>query len=283
MAELIDGKQLAKKLNAETKVAVDDLKASGITPKLVVIIVGGDGASEIYVRNKHRKAEQLGIISEVTRLSATISQAELLEVIETYNQDDSVHGILVQSPLPSHIDEPTITRAITPTKDVDGFNPVNVGKLYTHSALNFPVSCTPKGIMTMLKAYHVPTAGKNAVIVGRSNIVGRPMAALLLNASATVTVVHSQTKDMKAYTREADILVVATGIPHLITGADIKPGATVIDVGMDRDEEGHLTGDVEFESANQVAGKLTPVPGGVGPMTIATLMQQTVELAKWSE
>ncbi|GAX01152.1 bifunctional 5,10-methylenetetrahydrofolate dehydrogenase/5,10-methenyltetrahydrofolate cyclohydrolase [Secundilactobacillus silagei] len=283
MAELIDGKQLAKKINEQTKASVTVLKARGIAPKLVVIIVGDDEASEIYVRNKHRKAVQIGIISETKRLPENTTQAEILSLIDQYNQDETVHGIMVQSPLPEQIDEAAITRAILPAKDVDGFNPENVGKLYSDSDQNYPVSCTPKGIMTMLKAYQVKLAGANAVIVGRSNIVGRPMAALLLNASATVTVVHSHTKDMSAYTRDADILVVATGIANLIKGDAIKPGATVIDVGMNRDANGHLTGDVDFDSVQPVAGKITPVPGGVGPMTIATLMQQTVELAKWSE
>ncbi|GAX02737.1 bifunctional 5,10-methylene-tetrahydrofolate dehydrogenase/5,10-methylene-tetrahydrofolate cyclohydrolase [Secundilactobacillus pentosiphilus] len=283
MAELIDGKQLAKTVNAQTKRAVTELKTRGVNPKLIVILVGEDKASQIYVRNKQRKAVQLGIISETTRLPEDVSQAELLKLIDQYNHDDTVNGVMVQSPLPRQIDEAAVTRAILPTKDVDGFNPENVGQLYSNSNLNFPVSCTPKGIMSMLKAYQVTLAGANAVIVGRSNIVGRPMAALLLNASATVTVVHSQTKDMRAYTRNADILIVATGIAHLIKGEDIKPGATVIDVGMNRDENGKLTGDVDFDSAEPVAGKITPVPGGVGPMTIATLMQQTVELTKWSE
>lgn len=283
MAELIDGKQLAKKVNAQTKLAVEALKSKGILPKLVVIIVGNDEASEIYVRNKHRKAQQVGIISETKRLPEETTQAELLALIDQYNQDPTVHGLMVQSPLPTQIDEAAVTRAILPAKDADGFNPENVGKLYSNSDLNFPVSCTPKGIMTMLKAYNVQLEGANAVIVGRSNIVGRPMAALLLNASATVTVVHSHTKEMQAYTRDADILIAATGIAHLIKGEDIKPGATVIDVGMNRDENGKLTGDVDFESTAAVAGKITPVPGGVGPMTIASLMQQTVELAKWSE
>ncbi|MCH5463294.1 bifunctional methylenetetrahydrofolate dehydrogenase/methenyltetrahydrofolate cyclohydrolase [Lactobacillus sp. LC28-10] len=283
MAELIDGKQLAKQVNAQTKQAVAELKSNGILPKLVVIIVGNDEASEIYVRNKHRKAEQVGIISETKRLPENTTQTELLNLIDQYNQDPTVHGLMVQAPLPPQIDEAAVTRAILPIKDADGFNPENVGNLYSNSDLNFPVSCTPKGIMTMLKAYGVQLEGANAVIVGRSNIVGRPMAALLLNASATVTVVHSHTKDMKRFTRQADILIVATGIAHLIKGEDIKPGATVIDVGMNRDENGKLTGDVDFESATTVAGKITPVPGGVGPMTIASLMQQTVELAKWSE
>ncbi|WP_203648606.1 bifunctional 5,10-methylenetetrahydrofolate dehydrogenase/5,10-methenyltetrahydrofolate cyclohydrolase [Secundilactobacillus yichangensis] len=283
MAELIDGKQLAKTINDQTKQSVDELKAQGINPKLIVIIVGGDKASQVYVRNKQRKAVQLGIISETKQLPEETTQAELLALIDLYNQDDTVHGIMVQSPLPAQIDEAAITRAILPTKDADGFNPENVGKLYSNSNLNFPVSCTPKGIMMMLKAYQVTVPGANAVIVGRSNIVGRPMAALLLNASATVTVVHSHTQDMSAYTRKADILIVATGIANLIKGEDIKPGATVIDVGMDRDANGKLTGDVDFDSAKAVAGKITPVPGGVGPMTIASLMQQTVELAKWSE
>lgn len=283
MAELINGKEIAKLLNVQTAEAVQTLtKTCHVTPKLVVIIVGDDSASRIYVRNKHRKAEQIGIISEIRQLPASTTQQELLDIIETYNQDSSVHALLVQSPLPQHIDEPTITRAIAPTKDVDGFNPINVGKLYTNADLKYPVSCTPKGIMTMLRQANVTIAGKNVVIVGRSNIVGRPMAALMLNASATVTVVHSQTQNRQQYTKSADILIVATGIAHLIKEPDVKPGAVVIDVGMDRDAAGKLTGDVDFESVEPVASKITPVPGGVGPMTIATLMQQTVELAKWS-
>lgn len=283
MGDIIDGKRVASDINAQTKIEVETLKKRGIVPTLVVVIVGEDNASKIYVRNKHRKAVQLGINSVVRQLPAETTQDELLAVIAEYNQDPTVHALMVQSPLPAQIDEPAITRAISPVKDVDGFHPINVGKLLTNAQLNFPVSCTPKGIMSMLRAYNVPLEGAHAVIVGRSNIVGRPMAALLLNANATVTIVHHHSGDLSQYTKTADILVVATGIAHLIKRGDVKPGATVIDVGMDRDENGKLTGDVDFDGVKDIAGLITPVPGGVGPMTIATLLQQTVELAKWSD
>ncbi|WP_288529329.1 bifunctional 5,10-methylenetetrahydrofolate dehydrogenase/5,10-methenyltetrahydrofolate cyclohydrolase [uncultured Secundilactobacillus sp.] len=283
MATLIDGKKLANELNEQTKQAVETLSAKGVQPGLAVIIVGEDPASQLYVRNKHRKAAQLGIHSVVKQLPADITQAELLAVVRQLNSDSSIHGILVQSPLPEPLDEHEVTRTISPEKDVDGFHPLNVGLLYTNMKLQYPVACTPKGIMTMLAAYDVPLSGKHAVVVGRSNIVGRPMTALLMQADATVTIANRHTENLKSLTRQADILVVATGVAHLIKAADVKPGATVIDVGMDRDENGKLTGDVDFEAVSQVAGKITPVPGGVGPMTIATLMQQTVELAKWSE
>ncbi len=283
MTEIIDGKAVAKQVNESTEKAVEALKARGIQPGIVVIIVGEDPASQIYVRNKNRKATKLGMHSIVRQLPVTTTQEELLAVIAEYNADDSIHGILVQSPLPKQINEPLITMAIDPHKDVDGFHPENVGKLVTNFSGNYPVANTPRGIMTMLKAYGVNPAGKTAVVIGRSTIVGKPMAALLTNANATVTVAHSRTHHLKDVAKTADILVVATGITHLISGDDIKPGATVIDVGMDRDENGKLTGDVDFDSAQDIAGLITPVPGGVGPMTIATLMQTTVELAKWSD
>jgi len=280
---IIDGKQVAKQVNQATQNEVAVLAAQGVQPGIAVIIVGADPASQIYVRNKNRKATKLGMHSVVRELPATTTQAELLSIIAEYNADNQIHGILVQSPLPKQINEPLITLAIDPQKDVDGFHPTNMGKLITNFPGNYPVANTPRGIMTLLRAYDVDPAGKTAVVIGRSTIVGKPMAALLTNANATVTIAHSRTKDLKALARTADILVVATGIAHLITGADIKPGATVIDVGMDRDENGKLVGDVDFDSAQGVAGLITPVPGGVGPMTIATLMQTTVELAKWSD
>jgi len=280
---IIDGKQVAKQVNQATQNEVAALAAQGVQPGIAVIIVGADPASQIYVRNKNRKATKLGMHSVVRELPATTTQAELLSIIAEYNADNQIHGILVQSPLPKQINEPLITLAIDPQKDVDGFHPTNMGKLITNFPGNYPVANTPRGIMTLLRAYDVDPAGKTAVVIGRSTIVGKPMAALLTNANATVTIAHSRTKDLKALARTADILVVATGIAHLITGADIKPGATVIDVGMDRDANGKLVGDVDFDSAQGVAGLITPVPGGVGPMTIATLMQTTVELAKWSD
>ncbi|MFC6201632.1 bifunctional 5,10-methylenetetrahydrofolate dehydrogenase/5,10-methenyltetrahydrofolate cyclohydrolase [Lactiplantibacillus nangangensis] len=283
MTTLIDGKAVAKQVNQATQAEVAKLVEQGVQPGIVVIIVGADPASQIYVRNKNRKAEKLGMHSIVRELPVSTTQAELLSIIAEYNADPSIHGILVQSPLPKQINEPLVTMAIDPKKDVDGFHPTNVGKLVTNFPGNYPVANTPRGIMTMLAAYDIDPAGKTAVVIGRSTIVGKPMAALLTNANATVTIAHSRTADLKAVARTADILVVATGIAHLISGADIKPGATVIDVGMDRDENGKLVGDVDFDSAQGIAGAITPVPGGVGPMTIATLMQTTVELAKWSD
>lgn len=283
MTTIIDGKQLAKEVNAKTKERVSALKERGLVPGLVVIIVGDDPASAIYVRNKHRKATQLGINSIVRELPATVSQEELLAIVETYNVDPSVHGILVQSPLPVGLDEQAIVAAIDPAKDVDGFHPLNVGRLFANLPGNHPVSCTPRGIMTMLHSLPVHLRGKHAVVVGRSMIVGRPMAAMLLNADMTVSVAHIYTKNLSELTRTADVLVVATGVAHLIKETDVKTGAIVIDVGMDRDENGKLTGDVDFDGVAEKTAAITPVPGGVGPMTIATLMEQTVDLCEWSE
>ncbi|GAX07897.1 bifunctional 5,10-methylene-tetrahydrofolate dehydrogenase/5,10-methylene-tetrahydrofolate cyclohydrolase [Secundilactobacillus silagincola] len=277
---IIDGKALSNQLDISMKAEVKALREEGIEPKLVVIIVGNDPASQIYVRNKHRKAIKLGITSIIERRPADFTQAELLALIDQYNRDDTVHGILVQLPLPKQIDKSVIIRAIALEKDVDGFSPENVGKLFSNSHEHYPVSCTPKGIMTMLAHYKIDPAGQHAVIVGDSNIVGRPMGALLLNAGATVTYTHILTQDLSSFTRTADILIVATGVAHLIKADDIKPGATVIDVGMDRDENGKLVGDVDYDQAKEVAGAITPVPGGVGPMTITSLMQQTLELTK---
>lgn len=283
MATLIDGKKLANELNEQTKQKAVALTERGIVPGLAVIIVGDDPASQIYVRNKHRKAEELGIHSVVKHLPDTITQSELLQEVKQLNEDPTIHGILVQSPLPKPLDERQVTMTIDPKKDVDGFHPLNVGLLYTNMKGHYPVACTPKGIMTMLNAYQVELTGKHAVVIGRSNIVGRPMAALLMQANATVSIANRHTENLQALTQDADVLVVATGVAHLIKAADVKPGATVIDVGMDRDENGKLTGDVDFEPVSKIVDKITPVPGGVGPMTIATLMQQTVELANWSE
>ncbi|GEO69989.1 bifunctional 5,10-methylenetetrahydrofolate dehydrogenase/5,10-methenyltetrahydrofolate cyclohydrolase [Levilactobacillus acidifarinae] len=283
MTTIIDGKQLARDLNAQTQARVTRLAQRGVVPGLAVIIVGADPASSIYVRNKHRKAGQLGIHSVVRELPATTTQAELLAVVAAYNADPTVHGILVQSPLPAQLDERAIFNAIAPIKDVDGFHPVNTGKLFGNLPGHYPVSCTPQGIMTMLHSLHQPLAGKRAVVVGRSNIVGRPMAALLLNADLSVTVTHRHDPQIRDLTTLADVLVVATGVAHLIKAEDVKPGAIVIDVGMDRGADGKLTGDVDFDAVKDVAGAISPVPGGVGPMTIATLMQQTVDLCEWSE
>ncbi|WP_461213201.1 bifunctional methylenetetrahydrofolate dehydrogenase/methenyltetrahydrofolate cyclohydrolase FolD [Lacticaseibacillus sp. GG6-2] len=278
MTIVLDGKKTADALMTDLQATVSDLEAQGVTPGLAVILVGEDPASAIYVRNKHRRAKALGIRSIQITLPKTASQEEVLAAIAKLNADPTIDGILVQLPLPEGIDEQAVIAAISPDKDVDGFHPVNVGKLWN----NMPsvVASTPYGIMALLKHYDIDVTGMNAVIIGRSNIVGRPMAALLLNHHATVTIAHSRTKDLAATARNADLLVVATGRAEMVTAAMVKPGAIVIDVGMDRNAAGKLVGDVDYASVAPIAGAITPVPGGVGPMTIASLMLQTVELAK---
>ncbi|WP_267201737.1 bifunctional methylenetetrahydrofolate dehydrogenase/methenyltetrahydrofolate cyclohydrolase FolD [Limosilactobacillus kribbianus] len=281
MAEIIDGRQLAKDVNQETKQRVDKLREQGIQPGIVVILVGDDPASEIYTRNKHRKATKLGFKSILKKFPADVDQATVMAAVEQYNADDSIDGILVQEPLPDQLDGLAITNAIRPDKDVDGLHPLNLGKLYANQPGHYPVACTPRGIMTMFDRYNVDLEGKNAVIVGRSILVGKPMAALLNNANATTCLTSIHTVDLPAITRQADILIVAAGSPHLIKEEDVKEGAVVIDVGINRLASGKLTGDVDFENVSKVAKLITPVPGGVGPMTIASLMQQTVDMAEW--
>ena len=281
MATVIDGRKLAKELNQQTKERVAKLASQGIQPGIVVILVGEDPASVIYTRNKQRKAEKLGIKSILKKFPADVDQETVMAAVDQYNQDDTIDAILVQEPLPDQLDGQAITNAICPDKDVDGLHPTNLGKLYANQPGNYPVACTPRGIMTMLNHHHVELAGKNATIVGRSILVGKPMAALLNNANATTTLASRHTRDLATETRQADILVVATGHPNLIKAADIKPGAVVIDVGINRLSSGKLTGDVDFEHVQDVASLITPVPGGVGPMTIASLMQQTVDMAEW--
>lgn len=283
MATIIDGRNSAAELNATTARRVAQLKKKGIVPGIAVILVGDDPASVIYTRNKDRKAKKLGIRSILKRFPADARQAEVLATIQEFNNDDRINAILVQSPLPSQLDETTLVQAIDPAKDVDGFHPVNVGKLYGNEEGNFPIPCTPRGIMTMLSKYQVPIAGSNAVIIGRSNLVGKPMLSLLTNANATVTMLNHLTPNPQYYTQNADLLIVGVGQPNFIHAADVKKGATVIDVGINRNSSGHLVGDVDFEDVQKVAAKITPVPGGVGPMTIASLMEQTVDLAEWSE
>lgn len=278
MTTILDGKQTANALMADLTTEVAALKTRGIIPGLAVVLVGDDPASAIYVRNKQRRAEQLGINSVMRRLPASTTQAEVLAVVAELNHDDSIDGILVQLPLPPQVDPDAVIAAIDPAKDVDGFHVANVGRLWENNP--GVVASTPYGIMALLRHYDIDVAGKRAVIIGRSNIVGRPMAALLLNADATVTMTHSKTPDLFAVTREADILVVAIGRAQFVTAEAVKPGAVVIDVGMDRNAEGKLVGDVDFDEVAKVASAITPVPGGVGPMTIAALMIQTVELAK---
>ncbi|MEZ2720994.1 bifunctional methylenetetrahydrofolate dehydrogenase/methenyltetrahydrofolate cyclohydrolase FolD [Paenalcaligenes hominis] len=277
-ARLIDGKALAQRVRSEVAERVTKLKDQGITPGLTVVLVGDDPASHVYVRNKALACEQAGMNSNVIRLAADTTQADLLELITQLNHDTTVHGILVQLPLPAGLDEHAVIEAIDANKDVDGFHISNAGLLLTGKPLFRP--CTPYGVMKMLEDEQVTLRGAEAVVVGASNIVGKPMALLLQAEGATVTLCNSKTKDLRAHTSRADILVVAVGRPHMITGDMIKPGATVIDVGINRLETGKLAGDVDFESALPVAGAITPVPGGVGPMTIAMLLVNTVEAAE---
>ncbi len=277
-AKIIDGKAIAQEVRAEWKVRADALKARGITPGLAVIIVGEDPASRVYVANKVKACAELGLHSEHIALPADTAETALLEKIAELNNDPKIHGILVQLPVPKHIDSNKVLLAIDPEKDVDGFHPVNVGALATGNMRFAP--CTPWGCMKLLEKSGVSIEGKHAVVVGRSNIVGKPMALLLLQANATVTICTSKTVDLAKHTRDADILVVATGRAKMITGDMIKPGAAVIDVGMNRTPEGKLCGDVDFDAAKEVAGWITPVPGGVGPMTITMLVANTVQSAE---
>jgi methylenetetrahydrofolate dehydrogenase (NADP+)/methenyltetrahydrofolate cyclohydrolase len=277
-AKLIDGKAIAQEVRAEWKVRADALKAHGVTPGLAVIIVGEDPASKVYVANKVKACAELGLHSEHIVMPADTSEAALLAKIKELNEDKKIHGILVQLPVPNHIASNKVLNAISPGKDVDGFHPENVGALVTGNMRFAP--CTPFGAMKLLEKCGVSIEGKHAVVVGRSNIVGKPMALLLLQANATVTICTSKTLDLAKFTRDADILVVATGKPKMITGEMIKPGAAVIDVGINRMADGKLCGDVDFDSAKEVAGWITPVPGGVGPMTITMLVANTVRAAE---
>ncbi len=282
MTTVIDGKAAAAALRADLALKVADLKRDhGLTPGLAVVLVGEDPASQVYVRNKAKQTVEVGMESIEHKLPADTQEADLLALIDTLNADDTVHGILVQLPLPSHINEFKVINAVSHDKDVDGFHLVNVGRLNTDGGGVVP--CTPLGCLMMLKEHHGDLSGMNAVIVGRSNIVGKPMAALLLQANCTVTIAHSRTKDLESICREADILVAAVGRPRMVPGSWVKPGATVIDVGINRIEEdgkNRLVGDVDYDSAAAVAGAITPVPGGVGPMTIACLLHNTVQQAK---
>ncbi|HEM3533528.1 bifunctional methylenetetrahydrofolate dehydrogenase/methenyltetrahydrofolate cyclohydrolase [Streptococcus suis] len=273
---VIDGKALGVKMQAALAEKTARLKEEkGLVPGLVVILVGENPASQVYVRNKERSALAAGFKSEVVRVPDTISESDLLDLIERYNQDDEWHGILVQLPLPAHISEENVLLAIDPDKDVDGFHPTNMGKFWSGHPVMIP--STPAGIMEMFKEYQIELEGKSALVIGRSNIVGKPMAQLLLDANATVTIAHSRTKNLPDLARQADILVVAIGRGHFVTKEFVKPGAVVIDVGMNRDENGKLIGDVKYDEVSEVASYITPVPGGVGPMTITMLMEQTYE------
>ncbi|MBD7895012.1 bifunctional methylenetetrahydrofolate dehydrogenase/methenyltetrahydrofolate cyclohydrolase FolD [Limosilactobacillus sp. Sa3CUN2] len=282
MATLIDGRTVAKEVNENTAERVKRLASEGIVPGLAVILVGDDPASKIYTRMKDKKAKKLGIHSVLSTYPEDIRQDELLHDIRQFNADENINGILIQEPLPKHLDGDELLNAIDPGKDVDGFHPFNVGCLYNNVNANYPVSCTPRGIMTLLRHYQVNLDGARAVVIGRSILVGKPMAALLENANATVTVANSHTKNLTELTKQADILIVAAGVKHLVTGEMVKEGAVVIDVGMHQLADKTLTGDVDFDSVAPVAKMITPVPGGVGPMTIASLMEQTVDLTEWS-
>ncbi|ARF12760.1 bifunctional methylenetetrahydrofolate dehydrogenase/methenyltetrahydrofolate cyclohydrolase FolD [Sporosarcina ureae] len=274
----IDGKAIGQEIRNELKEEVASLVAQGVQPGLAVILVGENSASETYVKNKEKSSKEAGMKSILTKLPDTVSEEDLLAEVEKLNQDDTIDGILVQLPLPKHIDENKVIRAISPEKDVDGFHPMNVGKMLIGQETFLP--CTPYGIMQLLERSNVDIAGKHAVIIGRSNIVGKPMGQLLLQKDATVTYCHSRTEDLKKFTQQADILIVAIGIAKFITGDYIKEDAVVIDVGMNRDENGKLCGDVDYESAEKQASAITPVPGGVGPMTITMLLKNTVESAE---
>ena len=276
MATIMDGKALSLKLKEQMKQRIEQLKQQGINPKLVVVLVGDNSASQVYVRNK--SCGEVGIESEVITMPEQTTQQELLEVVERLNQDETVDGILVQLPLPKQIDEKTVLRSILPEKDVDGFHPVNVGLLSIGDECFAPA--TPSGIIAMFQEYGINIAGKNCVVIGRSNIVGKPMAALLLKNNATVTICHSKTEDLASYTRRADVVIVATGRRHTLTADMVKEGAVVVDVGMNRNEQGKLCGDVDYEEVKEKASFITPVPGGVGPMTITELLENTIQAAQ---
>lgn len=278
MAQIIDGKELAKNIRLKLKDEVEELKNADINPKLAVIMVGDDKASKVYVKNKSKACEDVGIEYEEYILPANTKMEELLELIEKLNNDETVHGILVQSPLPQGLDANVAFRTISPKKDVDGFNPINVGKLSLNQ--DCFVSCTPYGIIKMLEAYNIEIEGTHAVIIGRSNIVGKPLAQCLLNKNATVTICHSRTKNLKEITKQADILIAAIGKAKFVTEDMVKDGATVIDVGINRMDDGKLLGDTDFENIKDKVSYITPVPGGVGPMTIAMLMHNVVKAAK---
>ena len=277
-AQLIDGNALSRQLRADVTARVTALKAKGVTPGLAVILVGENAASQVYVRNKVKACEDTGMHSVLERWPATMTEAELLARVDALNADATIHGILVQLPLPAHIDAQKVIEAISPAKDVDGFHIASAGALMTGMPGFWP--CTPYGCMKMLESIGYDLKGKHAVVIGRSNIVGKPMALMLLLQNATVTICHSATKDLKAITLQADVIVAAVGKRNVLTTDMVKPGAVVLDVGMNRNDEGKLCGDVDFEGVKQVAGWITPVPGGVGPMTITMLMVNTLESAE---
>ena len=276
--EILNGKKVSAKVREYLKLEVDNLKKEGIKPKLAVIMVGNDPASKVYVRNKNKACEEIGIEYEEFLLGEETTMEELLNVIDNLNKNQNIDGILLQSPIPKHLDINKAFRAILPEKDVDGFHPINAGKLSIGEKCFVP--CTPHGVVKIIEEYNIETEGKNVVIVGRSNIVGKPLIQCMLQKNATVTVCHSKTRNLEEFTRKADILIVAIGKPKFITENMVKEGVVVIDIGINRNEEGKLVGDVDFDNVSKKASYITPVPGGVGPMTVAMLMENVVEAAK---
>ncbi|HCX1982319.1 TPA: bifunctional methylenetetrahydrofolate dehydrogenase/methenyltetrahydrofolate cyclohydrolase FolD [Staphylococcus aureus] len=274
VAKILEGKQIAKDYRQGLQDQVEALKEKGFTPKLSVILVGNDGASQSYVRSKKKAAEKIGMISEIVHLEETATEEEVLNELNRLNNDDSVSGILVQVPLPKQVSEQKILEAINPDKDVDGFHPINIGKLYIDEQTFVP--CTPLGIMEILKHADIDLEGKNAVVIGRSHIVGQPVSKLLLQKNASVTILHSRSKDMASYLKDADVIVSAVGKPGLVTKDVVKEGAVIIDVGNTPDENGKLKGDVDYDAVKEIAGAITPVPGGVGPLTITMVLNNTL-------
>ncbi|HEE8671683.1 bifunctional methylenetetrahydrofolate dehydrogenase/methenyltetrahydrofolate cyclohydrolase FolD [Staphylococcus aureus] len=274
VAKILDGKQIAKDYRQGLQDQVEALKEKGFTPKLSVILVGNDGASQSYVRSKKKAAEKIGMISEIVHLEETATEEEVLNELNRLNNDDSVSGILVQVPLPKQVSEQKILEVINPEKDVDGFHPINIGKLYIDEQTFVP--CTPLGIMEILKHADIDLEGKNAVVIGRSHIVGQPVSKLLLQKNASVTILHSRSKDMASYLKDADVIVSAVGKPGLVTKDVVKEGAVIIDVGNTPDENGKLKGDVDYDAVKEIAGAITPVPGGVGPLTITMVLNNTL-------
>ncbi|HDA0931545.1 TPA: bifunctional methylenetetrahydrofolate dehydrogenase/methenyltetrahydrofolate cyclohydrolase FolD [Staphylococcus aureus] len=274
VAKILDGKQIAKDYRQGLQNQVEALKEKGFTPKLSVILVGNDGASQSYVRSKKKAAEKIGMISEIVHLEETATEEEVLNELNRLNNDDSVSGILVQVPLPKQVSEQKILEAINPDKDVDGFHPINIGKLYIDEQTFVP--CTPLGIMEILKHADIDLEGKNAVVIGRSHIVGQPVSKLLLQKNASVTILHSRSKDMASYLKDADVIVSAVGKPGLVTKDVVKEGAVIIDIGNTPDENGKLKGDVDYDAVKEIAGAITPVPGGVGPLTITMVLNNTL-------
>ncbi|HDE3379982.1 TPA: bifunctional methylenetetrahydrofolate dehydrogenase/methenyltetrahydrofolate cyclohydrolase FolD [Staphylococcus aureus] len=274
VAKILDGKQIAKDYRQGLQDQVEALKEKGFTPKLSVILVGNDGASQSYVRSKKKAAEKIGMISEIVHLEETATEEEVLNELNRLNNDDSVSGILVQVPLPKQVSEQKILEAINPEKDVDGFHPINIGELYIDEQTFVP--CTPLGIMEILKHADIDLEGKNAVVIGRSHIVGQPVSKLLLQKNASVTILHSRSKDMASYLKDADVIVSAVGKPGLVTKDVVKEGAVIIDVGNTPDENGKLKGDVDYDAVKEIAGAITPVPGGVGPLTITMVLNNTL-------